>query len=63
LNNPELFTSIGIADGTIFDHHSGRLTAVGNVKRDHDKTARNYVARFIAMGVKKIALLLHTRGL
>jgi uncharacterized protein (DUF885 family) len=36
LDNPELFTTIGIADGTIFDHHSGRLTAVGNAKRDHD---------------------------
>jgi uncharacterized protein (DUF885 family) len=36
LDNPELLTSIGIADGTIFDHHSGKLTAVGNAKRDHD---------------------------
>jgi hypothetical protein len=36
LDNPELFTSIGIADGTIFDHHSGRLAAVGKAKRDHD---------------------------
>jgi len=35
-DNPELFTSIGIADGTIFDFHSGKLTAVGNAKRDHD---------------------------
>jgi uncharacterized protein (DUF885 family) len=36
MDNPELFTSIGVADGTIFDHHSGRLAAVGNAKRDHD---------------------------
>jgi uncharacterized protein (DUF885 family) len=35
-DSPEVFTSIGIADGTIFDHHSGKLTAVGNAKRDHD---------------------------
>jgi uncharacterized protein (DUF885 family) len=35
-NNPELFSSIGISDGTVFDHHSGKLTAVGNAKRDHD---------------------------
>src|SRR3984957_2478659 len=35
-DNPELFSSIGIADGTIFDHHSGKLTAVGNAKRDHN---------------------------
>jgi uncharacterized protein (DUF885 family) len=34
--NPELFSSIGIIEGTIFDHHSGKLTAVGNAKRDHD---------------------------
>ena len=36
-NNPELFSSIGIADGTIFDRHSGKLTPVGNAQRD-----RNY---------------------
>src|SRR5580700_4766465 len=35
-DNPELFTTIGIADGTIFDFHSNKLTAVGNAKRDHD---------------------------
>lgn len=34
--NPELFSSIGVIEGTIFDHHSGKLTAVGNAKRDHD---------------------------
>jgi uncharacterized protein (DUF885 family) len=36
MDNPELFTSIGIADGTIVDFHSGRLAAVGRAKRDHD---------------------------
>jgi uncharacterized protein (DUF885 family) len=36
MDNPELFTSIGVADGTVFDYHSGRLVAVGNAKRDHD---------------------------
>jgi uncharacterized protein (DUF885 family) len=34
--NPELFTAVGIADGTIFDWHSGRLAAVGVKKRDDD---------------------------
>ena len=36
VRNPELFTSVGIADGTVFDHHSGRLAAVGVAKRDDD---------------------------
>jgi uncharacterized protein (DUF885 family) len=36
MDNPELFSSVGIADGTIFDYHSGRLAAVGSAKRDHD---------------------------
>ena len=34
--NPELFTQVGIADGTMFDFHSGRLAAVGVPKRDDD---------------------------
>jgi uncharacterized protein (DUF885 family) len=34
--NPELFTTIGIVDGTILDRHSGRLAAVGPEKRDAD---------------------------
>jgi uncharacterized protein (DUF885 family) len=34
--NPELFTSVGIADGTIFDRHSGKLAEVGVAKRDSD---------------------------
>jgi uncharacterized protein (DUF885 family) len=35
-DSPELSSTIGIADGTIFDYHSDKLTAVGNAKRDHD---------------------------
>lgn len=36
VRNPEVFTQVGIADGTIFDRHSGRLAAVGVGKRDED---------------------------
>jgi uncharacterized protein (DUF885 family) len=36
VRNPELFTQVGIADGTIFDRHSGKLAAVGVAKRDSD---------------------------
>jgi uncharacterized protein (DUF885 family) len=36
VRNPELFTSVGIADGTIFDRHSGKLADVGVGKRDSD---------------------------
>ena len=36
IRNPELFTQVGIADGTIFDRHSGKLAAVGVAKRDSD---------------------------
>ena len=36
VKNPELFTQVGIVDGTIFDWHSGRLAAVGVKKRDDD---------------------------
>jgi uncharacterized protein (DUF885 family) len=36
VRNPELFTSIGIVDGTVFDRHSGHLTEVGTAKRDLD---------------------------
>jgi uncharacterized protein (DUF885 family) len=35
-SNPELFTQIGILDGTILDRHSGKLAAVGVKKRDDD---------------------------
>jgi uncharacterized protein (DUF885 family) len=34
--NPELFTQVGIIDGTVLDRHSGRLAAVGVAKRDED---------------------------
>ena len=36
VRNPELFTQVGIADGTILDRHSGKLAAVGVGKRDSD---------------------------
>ena len=36
VDNPELFTSIGIVDGTILDRHSGKLAEVGVRKRDAD---------------------------
>jgi uncharacterized protein (DUF885 family) len=34
--NPELFSSVGIADGTIFDTYSGKLAPFGIAKRDSD---------------------------
>lgn len=34
--NPELFTQVGLIDGTIFDRHSGKLAKVGVRKRDDD---------------------------
>ena len=36
VKNPELFTSVGIADGTMWDHHSGKLAPVGIEKRNAD---------------------------
>lgn len=36
IENPELFSQVGIVDGTIFDHHSDKLAAVGRAKRDAD---------------------------
>ncbi|MDP9089813.1 MAG: DUF885 domain-containing protein [Pseudomonadota bacterium] len=43
--NPELFTQIGIVDGTFFDRHSGKLSAVGLRKRDDDyATLAKYAA-------------------
>jgi len=36
IDNPELFTEVGVADGTIFDFHSDELAAVGVAKRDAD---------------------------
>ena len=36
VRNPELFSSVGVVDGTILDRHSGKLAAVGIGKRDSD---------------------------
>jgi uncharacterized protein (DUF885 family) len=36
VRNPELFTTIGLVDGTPLDRHSGKLAAVGVGKRDSD---------------------------
>jgi uncharacterized protein (DUF885 family) len=36
LHNPELFSQIGLVDGTMFDTHSGKLAEVGVGKRDAD---------------------------
>ena len=44
VKNPELFTQVGIVDGTVLDFHSGRLAAVGVEKRDQDyATMARYV--------------------
>lgn len=36
LRNPELFTQVGLVDGTFLDTHSGKLADVGVAKRDAD---------------------------
>src|SRR5215831_1896614 len=36
LANPELFTAVGLADGTIFDTYSGKLAPLTVAKRDRD---------------------------
>jgi uncharacterized protein (DUF885 family) len=36
LQNPELATQVGLADGTVFDWYSGKLAPVGVKKRDDD---------------------------
>ena len=44
VKNPELFTQVGIVDGTFLDFHSGRLAEVGVAKRDGDyATMARYV--------------------
>ena len=44
LDNPELFTDVGLIDGTVFDRHSDKLTAVGVAKRDADyATLRRFI--------------------
>ena len=39
IDNPELFTQVGIIEGSIFDQHSDKLAAVGVKKRDDDYAA------------------------
>jgi uncharacterized protein (DUF885 family) len=36
LRNPEVFTQIGLVDGTLLDWHSGKLSVVGVKQRDSD---------------------------
>lgn len=36
MDNPEIFSQIGLVDGTLLDNHSGKLAAVGMAKRDAD---------------------------
>ncbi|MGB9332564.1 MAG: DUF885 domain-containing protein [Steroidobacteraceae bacterium] len=36
MRNPELFTQIGITDGTLLDHHSGKLAPYTLTERDGD---------------------------
>jgi uncharacterized protein (DUF885 family) len=45
VKNPELFTQVGIVDGTILDWHSGKLAAVGVRKRDDDYLTEERFAR------------------
>ncbi len=57
VDNPELFTSVGIADGTIFDRHSGKLAAVGVKKRDDDyATAERFAAQVKEFDRAKLGL-------
>src|ERR1700733_11564395 len=45
VKNPELFTQVGIVDGTVLDWHSGKLAAVGVRKRDNDYAMAERFAR------------------
>lgn len=55
--NPELFSQIGIIDGTVFDRHSGKLSAVGVQKRDKDyATAAQYAAEVKKFDRAKLGL-------
>jgi len=36
MRNPEMFTAVGLTDGTIFDHHSGELAPYTLAQRDAD---------------------------
>ncbi len=55
VKNPEIFTQVGIADGTVFDHHSDKLAAVGVAKRDQDYAdAQQYLAEVRAFDRSKL---------
>jgi uncharacterized protein (DUF885 family) len=45
VDNPEVFTQVGIVDGTVLDWHSGKLAAVGVKKRDDDYATMERFAR------------------
>jgi uncharacterized protein (DUF885 family) len=36
MRNPEMFTAVGLTDGTVFDHHSGELAPYTLAQRDAD---------------------------
>src|SRR5271170_4468180 len=50
IRNPEVFTEIGITDGTVLDHHSGKLAPYTLKERDGDyaqlEKFQREVARF-----------------
>jgi uncharacterized protein (DUF885 family) len=55
IRNPELFTTIGLVDGTLADRHSGKLAAVGVEKRDSDYAfARDSLAELRAFDRAKL---------
>jgi uncharacterized protein (DUF885 family) len=55
VDNPELFTQVGIIDGTVLDGHSGNLAAVGVAKRDADyATAERFVHQVQAFDRSKL---------
>jgi uncharacterized protein (DUF885 family) len=55
VDNPELFTQVGIIDGTVLDGHSGKLAAVGVAKRDADyATAERFVHQVQAFDRSKL---------
>jgi len=45
MRNPEMFTAVGLTDGTVFDHHSGELAPYTPAQRDADYTQ---LERFLA---------------
>jgi uncharacterized protein (DUF885 family) len=55
IDNPELFTQVGIFEGNIFDHHSDKLAAVGVKKRDGDyATAERFMREVQAFDRSKL---------